>query len=870
MSETVKDYLSTPPSARLDSPNSVHAWLTALDSQALTAYGSLSDSLRTKFCRALISDLTNATGARQAPIPSNSRARGKWSPELRLLSLKVLKELSRLPGGSSPLAERQGLESLLLQIDFPPAKRSAARKGRKSGSSGNSSPPPALSSSPSFAGTLSRALRRPKTPSSGSRGSDTSPRLFSTAKPSHADSDESATIDEEPAPSTSPNDGAPDWQITDMALRCLNNALFLHEASRLELSSEGVAGGQTAVALLANPSETPVDVLFLGSRLLFFGTLFESPLNRTAVESFGVVRKEADCVRTLLRTIRESENGEAAPSRQSTLVASATGTQLATALSDLLKAHFNLCLYYPRLASSSSGRSSSGAQSNDNVDRGDDISASNSAGNGTASNGNGKSEALQDRAVAGESYHEALDDMLDPVLEVVASLPLSEPVPLIPPMTHAIAALLNYPLKGYHERWASRSLDQHGLGLSELGNDSDSRNASPTGSPTGSTARKLADSVSALFSSSSSSSANRRGSKSAASTSAPADHGQTASSPPSPRAARQTTAFSREISRASTAALETAPPVLSRLLVIADRVLDRYLSAAAADDGPTQNGSHSVEDPDSKQVRAAANRDGVEIEDTVPPLLLLLRKIAADDGTFRHSMRSILLPSDLDRSRPLDKRLDLLGRLVRLMSSVMLQRTARAAGEMLLAICESDPKSMTEAIGYGPCAGFLMNSGLASALPPSYTNGNGSSPDGSGRTVNPITGQFDPTAEELAADMDSMTEEEKEAEAEKLFCLFDRLNRTGVVKVQDPREKLHEEGRFEEIDGAREDEERRRMEEEDENDERIVEREMRERKKRMEEARRRARKLAGKAPEADEGERGERIGDEAPAPVAKT
>ena len=45
----------------------------------------------------------------------------------------------------------------------------------------------------------------------------------------------------------------------------------------------------------------------------------------------------------------------------------------------------------------------------------------------------------------------------------------------------------------------------------------------------------------------------------------------------------------------------------------------------------------------------------------------------------------------------------------------------------------------------------------------------------------------------------SMTDEEKEREAEKLFVLFERLNKTGVVSVENPLRTAVQEGRFEEL-----------------------------------------------------------------------
>lgn len=76
---------------------------------------------------------------------------------------------------------------------------------------------------------------------------------------------------------------------------------------------------------------------------------------------------------------------------------------------------------------------------------------------------------------------------------------------------------------------------------------------------------------------------------------------------------------------------------------------------------------------------------------------------------------------------------------------------------------------MVSAFGYGAVAGFLFNKGIVTA--PSGVED--VHPDA---TINPITGAVNQPSE-----LDEMTEEEKEAEAEKLFVLFDRLERTGAI-----------------------------------------------------------------------------------------
>ena len=47
-------------------------------------------------------------------------------------------------------------------------------------------------------------------------------------------------------------------------------------------------------------------------------------------------------------------------------------------------------------------------------------------------------------------------------------------------------------------------------------------------------------------------------------------------------------------------------------------------------------------------------------------------------------------------------------------------------------------------------------------------------------------------------DLSEMTEEEKEIEAEKLFVLFERLNKLGV-RVENPVQAAQQSGKFEEL-----------------------------------------------------------------------
>jgi len=95
-----------------------------------------------------------------------------------------------------------------------------------------------------------------------------------------------------------------------------------------------------------------------------------------------------------------------------------------------------------------------------------------------------------------------------------------------------------------------------------------------------------------------------------------------------------------------------------------------------------------------------------------------------------------------------------------------------------------------------------MNRNIPLHPPPSAQSDSSSQ-----REVNPITGQF-LDEEDHGPSFADMTDEEKEREAERLFVLFERLKKTGVVDVENPIAKAMREnhGRVTEIESDEDDE----------------------------------------------------------------
>jgi hypothetical protein len=97
--------------------------------------------------------------------------------------------------------------------------------------------------------------------------------------------------------------------------------------------------------------------------------------------------------------------------------------------------------------------------------------------------------------------------------------------------------------------------------------------------------------------------------------------------------------------------------------------------------------------------------------------------------------------------------------------------------------------TLSAQVGYGNVAGFLFNKGVLSA-PTQPSSATLVTP--SGAPINPITGTIQEPP--VASDM---TDEEKEREAEKLFILFDRLEKTGALSPdQNPIRKAAAQGRL--------------------------------------------------------------------------
>ncbi|KAF7725946.1 hypothetical protein EC973_009183 [Apophysomyces ossiformis] len=194
-----------------------------------------------------------------------------------------------------------------------------------------------------------------------------------------------------------------------------------------------------------------------------------------------------------------------------------------------------------------------------------------------------------------------------------------------------------------------------------------------------------------------------------------------------------------------------------------------------------------TEDPDEQSPSAQEHH----VDAILSPLILLLRNMAHELEGLRKGMAERLLPHKEDRLQPVNKGKGLPACLIRLMTSATLMQTRDAVCEILYVLCDEDATTFTQTVGYGNAVGFLVNRGIA-LEPPEGLNEDA-------EEVNPITGQYLSAEQRDLPNLAEMTDEEKEREAERLFVLFERLKKTGIVDVENPIAKAMREGKFEDM-----------------------------------------------------------------------
>jgi hypothetical protein len=133
----------------------------------------------------------------------------------------------------------------------------------------------------------------------------------------------------------------------------------------------------------------------------------------------------------------------------------------------------------------------------------------------------------------------------------------------------------------------------------------------------------------------------------------------------------------RSLSRAASPTPTTNLDIVQRVHDLLDVSMCHYLPGQVEADDP------SVRDNCKKEGESS-------LDDILSPLVVLMTRLALADDGAKIRIRELMLPADIDRTRPLESRADLLGRCLRLLASIHHARLKDVTGEMLFAICDSD------------------------------------------------------------------------------------------------------------------------------------------------------------------------------------
>ncbi|KAJ2830318.1 hypothetical protein IWW50_000351 [Coemansia erecta] len=206
---------------------------------------------------------------------------------------------------------------------------------------------------------------------------------------------------------------------------------------------------------------------------------------------------------------------------------------------------------------------------------------------------------------------------------------------------------------------------------------------------------------------------------------------------------------------------------------------------------------HIVSDPGKNG--SPPDNAASEYQDELAPLALVLVRLVTEHSDVREHLFFKVYPRDpIDFAVLPEDRPGMSAKLVRLMRSPPggMLPVSSIIGDFLLALLGNDIKQFILTVGYGNAAGYMVARHIE--IPADIIEQvNGAS--GGTKAVNPVTGRYW-SQEDINQDLANMTDEEKEREAERLFVLFERLNKTGIIKTENPVRAAVESGRFEELD----------------------------------------------------------------------
>ncbi|XP_018012585.1 synembryn-A isoform X2 [Hyalella azteca] len=185
-------------------------------------------------------------------------------------------------------------------------------------------------------------------------------------------------------------------------------------------------------------------------------------------------------------------------------------------------------------------------------------------------------------------------------------------------------------------------------------------------------------------------------------------------------------------------------------------------------------------------LHARLNAGEAQSSENLTPVLTMLVTVCQSSSKVRQFVRQRVLPPLKDVTHRPEEGNSLRGRLVKLMTSPVMELKHLSA-TLLFVLCKQSVERLIKYSGYGNCAGLLASLGLlAGGELSTETHEQSESEDSDTEEyhrvrhmVNPVTGCYEPVRPNP---MENMSEEQKEYEAIKLVNTLDKLIRSGDIK----------------------------------------------------------------------------------------
>lgn len=182
-----------------------------------------------------------------------------------------------------------------------------------------------------------------------------------------------------------------------------------------------------------------------------------------------------------------------------------------------------------------------------------------------------------------------------------------------------------------------------------------------------------------------------------------------------------------------------------------------------------------------------SNVDNVDEHGNLSPVIMFATLLAKSSKTSKELIKASIIPESSDRKKPLGFGETFSSKFIGLLTQTANNNLKESVGELLFYLSDENGDQMVSNFGYGNCAGYLVNNSIPFNIPD----------DEAKNHINPITGQL--YENEALRELQNMTMEEKEREAEKLFVLFERMKKNPAINIVNPVELAQREGKLENL-----------------------------------------------------------------------